>query len=91
MAILFGLMYLVLLTFPRLWVERYHAYISMSGLHFISAGVGLVLGAQVCALFQDRICRRVQRGNGGVSESEYRIPFMFLGSFFVPLGISVYA
>lgn len=40
MAYLYGLMYLVLSTFPTLWEKEYHESIGIGGLNYISLGVG---------------------------------------------------
>jgi multidrug resistance protein len=47
MAYLYGIMYIVLTTFPKLWTERYHESTSISGLNFISLGIGYCIGIQV--------------------------------------------
>ena len=45
-ALLYGIMYLVLFTFPRLWADRYHQSISTGSLNYISLAVGFILGSQ---------------------------------------------
>lgn len=45
-AYLYGIMFLMLFTFSRLWTEEYHQSISMSGLNYISVGIGYVVGSQ---------------------------------------------
>lgn len=49
MAYLYGLMYLVLSTFPTLWEQRYGESIGIGGLNYISLGIGFFLGTQTCA------------------------------------------
>ena len=49
MAYLYGLMYLVLSTFPSLWETEYHESVGIGGLNYISLGVGFFLGTQICA------------------------------------------
>jgi hypothetical protein len=46
-AYLYGLMYIVLTTFPRLWTEDYHQSSSIAGLNYISLGLGYCLGIEV--------------------------------------------
>ena len=47
-AYLYGLMYIVLTTFPTLWREQYHQSTSTGGLNYISLGLGYSLGILVC-------------------------------------------
>ncbi|MCJ1361283.1 hypothetical protein MMC16_000381 [Acarospora aff. strigata] len=46
MAILYGVMYMVLFTFPLLWTDIYHQSISRGSLNYISTGIGFILGSQ---------------------------------------------
>ena len=90
MAYLYGLMYLVLSTFPALWEKQYHESIGIGGLNYISLGVGFFLGTQICAPVNDRIYRRLKKRNDNVGRPEFRIPLMIPGSLLVPLGLFIY-
>ena len=91
MAFLYGLMYLVLSTFPRLWTNQYHEPVHIGGLNYISAGLGFSVAAQFNARVSDRIYHRLKSKNDGVGKPEFRIPVMFVSSMLVPIGIFVYA
>jgi MFS family permease len=90
MAYLYGIMYLVLSTFPTLWTNVYHESIGIGGLNYISLGAGLFIGTQVCAPSQDRIYRVLKKRNNGVGKPEFRVPLMFPGAFCVPVGLFWY-
>ena len=45
-ALLYGIMFLFLFTYPLLWTEKYGQSVSISSLNYISAGLGFTLGAQ---------------------------------------------
>ena len=90
MAYLYGLMYLVLSTFPILWTQRYHESIGMGGLNYISLTLGFFLGTQICAPMNDKIYRRLKRRNGGNGSPEFRTPLMVPGSVLVPCGLFIY-
>ncbi|KAI9835397.1 MAG: hypothetical protein M1819_002315 [Sarea resinae] len=90
MAYLYGLMYLVLSTFPTLWSEEYHETIGVGGLNYVSLGLGFFLGTQICAPINDRIYRRLKKRNNGVGRPEFRVPLMFPGSALVPIGLFWY-
>ncbi|EON66201.1 hypothetical protein W97_05594 [Coniosporium apollinis CBS 100218] len=90
MAYLYGLMYLVLSTFPSLWTGQYGQSIAMGGLNYISLGLGFFLGTQICAPINDRIYRKLKKRNQGVGKPEFRVPLMIPGSFLVPVGLFWY-
>ncbi|KAK9422376.1 putative Major facilitator superfamily (MFS) profile domain-containing protein [Seiridium unicorne] len=94
MMFLYGLMYIVLVSFPSLWAtpepEGYGESLGISGLNYLSLGLGFFLGAQVCAPLQDRVYAGLKRRNGGPGRPEYRVPMMVPGAILVPSGLLVY-
>ncbi|KAL8996588.1 MAG: hypothetical protein Q9169_003927 [Polycauliona sp. 2 TL-2023] len=90
-AYLYGLMYLLLSTFPVLWTGQYHESVGIAGLNYISLGVGFTLGAQILSPLNDRIYRILKKKNGDIGEPEYRIPIMIPGSVLAPIGLFIYA
>ncbi|KAI0177515.1 major facilitator superfamily transporter [Pestalotiopsis sp. NC0098] len=94
MMFLYGLMYIVLVSFPSLWAspapEGYGESLGISGLNYISLGVGFFLGAQVCAPLQDRVYAGLKARNGGPGRPEYRVPMMVPGAVLVPVGLFIY-
>ena len=90
MAYLYGIMYLLLSTFPMLWVGRYHESVAIGGLNYISLGLGFFLGTQVCAPINDRIYRKLKRRNNNIGRPEFRVPLMFGSSILVPIGLFWY-
>ncbi|KAB8297820.1 hypothetical protein EYC80_001618 [Monilinia laxa] len=90
MSFLYGLMYLVLSTFPELWKGAYNERIEIGGLNYISLGIGFFLGTQICAPCQDRIYRALKARNNGIGKPEFRVPLMIPGAFLVPVGLFWY-
>jgi multidrug resistance protein len=90
LAFLYGMIYLVLSTFPTLWSEVYHESIGIGGLNYISLSVGLFIGTQICAPLQDRIYRALKKRNNGVRKPEFRVPLMVPGALLVPVGLFWY-
>lgn len=90
MAYLYGLMYLVLSTFPGLWENEYHESVGIGGLNYISLGVGFFIGTQVCAPLQDKIYCSLKKKNNGVGKPEFRVPLMVPGALLVPIGLFWY-
>ncbi|KAI7783945.1 major facilitator superfamily transporter [Diaporthe eres] len=90
MMFLYGLMYLILSTFPGLWAS-YGMSTGIGGLNYIALGLGFFLGAQICAPFQDRIYARLKKHyNVSVGRPEFRIPMMVPGAILMPVGLVIY-
>ncbi|KAF3401926.1 Efflux pump vrtL [Penicillium rolfsii] len=92
MAYVYGIMYLVLSTFPSLWTGEayYNESIGIGGLNYISLGLGFWLGSQICAPLNDRIYRRLKARNNGVGRPEFRVPLLGVAAFLVPSGLFIY-
>ncbi|KAI9875243.1 MAG: hypothetical protein M1830_008712 [Pleopsidium flavum] len=90
MAYLYGLLYLVLSTFPRLWGGVYHESVGIGGLNYISLGLGFFLATQICAPINDTIYKSLKKRNNGVGKPEFRIPLMVPGSMILPIGLFLY-
>ncbi|KAI1428223.1 major facilitator superfamily domain-containing protein [Xylaria sp. FL1777] len=95
MLYVYGLIYIVLTSFPTLWSgpepEGYGESIGIGGLNYISLGLGFFLGSQVTAPLQDRVYVLMkQRYGGGVGRPEFRVPLMIPGAVLMPVGLVVY-
>ncbi|KAI0019503.1 major facilitator superfamily domain-containing protein [Xylariomycetidae sp. FL0641] len=95
MMYLYGLMYLMLSSFPGLFSgpepEGYGMPLGLGGLNYISLGLGFLLGGQVCAPLQDKIYVRLKQKVGrGVGRPEFRVPMMLPGAVLVPAGLLIY-
>ncbi|KAK7748967.1 hypothetical protein SLS53_000992 [Cytospora paraplurivora] len=91
MMYLYGLMYLVLSSFPTLWTSSYGMSTGIGGLNYISLGLGFFLGSQLCAPLQDRIYARLKRRyNVTVGRPEFRLPMMVPGALLIPIGLFIY-
>jgi multidrug resistance protein len=91
MMFLYGQLYLQLSTFPRLWETKYGESVEIGGLNYIALGIGLFLGAQICAPLQDRIYAALKKREAvSVGRPEFRIPMMVPGAILVPVGLLIY-
>ncbi|KAH8595457.1 major facilitator superfamily domain-containing protein [Bisporella sp. PMI_857] len=92
MAYVYGIMYLMLASFPALWNSPnfYNEPVGIGGLNYISLGFGFILGSQVPARFNDMIYFWLKSRAGGIGKPEFRVPSMIIGSFFVPCGLLIY-
>jgi hypothetical protein len=90
MAFLYGMMYLLLSSFPSLWSIHYGESVGTASLNYISLGVGFFLGSQVSAPINDNVYRKLKARNNGVGRPEFRVPAMIVGSFIIPVGLFWY-
>lgn len=92
MAYIYGMMYLVLSTFPALWTspKYYNESIGIGGLNYISLGLGFWLGSQICAPLNDRFYRRLKHRNNDVGRPEFRLPLLSIAAVLTPAGLFIY-
>ncbi len=94
MAFLYGMMYLMLSSFPSLWTGVYGMPIGTGGLNYISLGLGFFLGTQICAPLQDVVYRKLKHSKYGgpdhLGRPEFRVPLMFPGAVLVPVGLFIF-
>ncbi|OKL59558.1 hypothetical protein UA08_05013 [Talaromyces atroroseus] len=93
MAYVYGLIYIVLSTFPTLWTspDHYDEKTGIAGLNYISLGVGFFLGTQIFAPLQDRVYRALKaRTPDNIGRPEFRVVLMFPGALIVPFGLFIY-
>ncbi|KAJ1716677.1 MFS multidrug transporter [Aspergillus flavus] len=91
MAAVFGVLYILLSTYPKVWTEEYGESPSIGALNYISLGLGYVLGSQINACSSDVIYRRLlarrnanEPQSSSKGEPEFRVPPMFVGSVLIP-------
>ncbi|KAK6211260.1 MFS multidrug transporter [Colletotrichum tabaci] len=89
-AYLYGLMYLVLASFPYVWSEQYDQEPGPASLNYISLGVGFVIGLQVSGPLIDRVYRTLKAKNNDTGVPEFRIPLMFPTAIVTPIGLLLY-
>lgn len=92
MAYVYGIMYLVLSTFPSLWTSAnyYNESVGIGGLNYISLGLGFWAGSQICAPLNDRIYRGLKARNNNVGRPEFRVPLLIIGAVLIPTGLFIY-
>lgn len=90
----YGLLYLFISTFPRLWEDVYHESTGIAGLNFISLALGSLFASQICAPTNDHIYKRLKKRFGYADEQEgvpeFRVPLMLLGAILNPIGLLWY-
>ncbi|KAF7552301.1 hypothetical protein G7046_g7463 [Stylonectria norvegica] len=90
MAIVYGYMYLIFTAMPGLFEFQYRFSTGSVGLSYIGIGIGSMIGLVIVGSTSDRSVAYLTKKNGGERKPEYRLPVMFLASFFVPLGLFLF-
>ncbi|KAK1511439.1 major facilitator superfamily transporter [Colletotrichum abscissum] len=91
----FGLLYLIISSFPKLWEHYYGMHKGQASLNYISIAVGALIGVLISAPTMDMIYQRLKRRRGiekdGKGVPEFRIPLMVPASLLTPCGIMLFA
>ncbi|KAK8859374.1 MFS multidrug transporter-like protein [Apiospora arundinis] len=90
-AFLYGVMYLLLSTFDRVWQDVYGMGKAISSLHYLSLCLGFMIGLQISHPLIDGLyawLKKYYKQDEGVPE--WRIPPMLLGGLLTPIGLFIY-
>jgi multidrug resistance protein len=90
MSYLYGLLYIILTTYPRLWMTVYGEASGIGGLNYISISLGYLIGCQISSFMMDKIYVRLKAKNNGEGLPEYRLPLMMFSSLVLPVGLFWY-
>lgn len=91
----YGMLYLLISSYPTLWEGRYGMAKGVASLNYISLAVGSLIGAQVCGPLMDATHKRLKKRYGFAEDKpglpEFRVPLMIPASVVSPCGIFLYA
>ncbi|KAJ3508579.1 hypothetical protein NLJ89_g5680 [Agrocybe chaxingu] len=90
MSFMYGIFYLMFATFAALFRNTYGFKAGIGGLAYLGLGIGFVAATAFGAKVADALYKRLAAKNGGVATPEMRIPALFFGAFFVPIGLFWY-
>ncbi|KAL9109983.1 MAG: hypothetical protein Q9227_005506 [Pyrenula ochraceoflavens] len=88
--LVYGYMYLLFTTFPRVFQGQYGFSNSSVGLTYLGVGIGCASGLIFCGAISDRLVKTLTTHYGGDPKPEYRLPAMFIGALCVPIGLFLY-
>ena len=89
-AYLYGILYLLIATFPNVWTVTYGETVSIGFLNYISLFVGMGIASQLGTRLADRYYKKLCEENGGQGHPEFRLPVLIIGAFQVPVGLFWY-
>lgn len=90
MAFTYGFMYLMIVTFPKVFKGTYVFSTEIAGLMYISLGSGFVIGTVFWSIMIERVYNRLKARNGGVAKPEYRLPCLCFSGIGIPVGLVWY-
>ncbi|KDQ31851.1 hypothetical protein PLEOSDRAFT_48881 [Pleurotus ostreatus PC15] len=82
--------YLMFATFASFFSSTYGFRPGVGGLAYLGLGIGFFVATLFGAKFADQVYHKLSERNGGKGKPEMRIPALFFGSFFVPIGLFWY-
>jgi MFS family permease len=89
-ATLYGILYLLFTTIPSVFEETYGFPVNLTGLVYLSMGLGNILGWGVVTLYSDVTVVRLSKANGGVFEPEMRLTLSIWFGLFLPITLFWY-
>ena len=90
-AFIYGILYLVFVSYPIAFREVRHFSLGESGLPYLGMLIGVFLGAAVVIIHTRTIFARKTSANQGVVIPEQRLPLMIAGGCILPVGLFIFA
>ncbi|QRW24297.1 major facilitator superfamily transporter [Rhizoctonia solani] len=90
MAIIYGLLYLMFVTFPTLFASVYGWGPGIAGLAYLGLGIGFMFAAVIGSRLMNTLYLKLSERNGGQGKPEYRIPPMLFGTVLIVIGLFWY-
>ncbi|KAJ7679300.1 MFS general substrate transporter [Mycena polygramma] len=90
MAVLYGVLYLSLTTFVKVFTLQYGEGTGIAGIHYLSIALGSTVGGQLGARVLTRLYLHLKGKNGGVGLPEMRLPLLMVSATTLPIGLLIY-
>ncbi|KAK0455696.1 MFS general substrate transporter [Desarmillaria tabescens] len=90
MAVLYGVLYLSLSSFVKVYTDQYYENTGIAGLHYLAIALGSTVGGQVGARVLNKIYARLKVKNGGIGTPEMRLPLLMVSATTLPIGLLIY-
>lgn len=91
MSLIYGIIYLMLATFPTVWTDIYGESIGIGGLNYLSLAIGMMIGAQAGGRIIDKIYKRLAKNTStGKGRPEFRVPILFISTSLISGGLFMY-
>ncbi|KAJ7595902.1 MFS general substrate transporter [Mycena floridula] len=90
MAVLYGVLYLSLTTFVKVFTIQYNEGTGIAGVHYLAIALGSTVGGQVGARVLTRVYLLLKKKNGGIGTPEMRLPLLMVSATTLPIGLLIY-
>ncbi|KAF8994559.1 MFS general substrate transporter [Cyathus striatus] len=90
MAVLYGVLYLSLTTFVKVFTDQYGESTGIAGVHYLAIALGSTVGGQVGARVLNKVYRKLKEKNGGAGTPEMRLPLLMVSATTLPIGLLIY-
>ncbi|EFX03062.1 major facilitator superfamily transporter multidrug resistance [Grosmannia clavigera kw1407] len=84
-AFVYGVLYLLFTTIPTVFQETYGFNVGLTGLVYLSLGVGNLVGWLGITMYSDKTVIRLAKANNGVFVPEMRLATTIFFGFFLPI------
>lgn len=89
-AYIYGILYLLISSFPNVWADIYGESVSVGSLNFISLFLGMAFASQVGMCLANRSYRKLCSQHNGHGLPEFRLPALMIGAVIIPIGLLWY-
>ncbi|CAM9016400.1 unnamed protein product [Wickerhamomyces anomalus] len=90
MAVAYGCLYILIVTFPAVWGEVYGFGKGSTGLMYLSFLIGYIIGIVFFQYSATWVLHRLIAKNNGVSKPEFRLPMLLVSGITLPVGLFWY-
>ncbi len=91
MSLVYGIIFIMLSTFPKVWSEQYNESVQIGGLNYLSITIGMFAGAEIAGLVLDRMYKRLTARSGKQKgRPEFRVPIIFVATVLIASGLFIY-
>ncbi|KAJ7916994.1 MFS general substrate transporter [Mycena leptocephala] len=90
MAVLYGVLYLTLTTFVKVFTLQYNEGTGIAGIHYLAIALGSTVGGQLGARVLTRVYLHLKAKNGGIGVPEMRLPLLMVSATTLPIGLLIY-
>ena len=90
-AFIYGILYLVFVSYPIAFREVRHFSLGISGLTYIGLIIGVFIGAAVVIIHTRTRFAKITHANKGIVIPEQRLPLMITGGCILPIGLFIFA
>ncbi|KAJ7323828.1 MFS general substrate transporter [Mycena albidolilacea] len=90
MAVLYGVLYLTLTTFVKVFTLQYGEGPGIAGIHYLAIALGSTVGGQVAARVLTRVYLHLKAKNKDIGVPEMRLPPLMVSTMTLPIGLLIY-